>query len=285
MNNRIARPQSFYPLLLALGLSACGPSAEQKALQAAHLAAMERCAAAWGDKRWVPLRGSGWWLDATRLPWRMRGGQWTTDENCGAESTYAIFYWDGEKIRPTQVGMWPKGRGVLDPREIQSHWVNMQLSDMLIGDPEFAKKCTADPQACKRVVDARKERPTDRVVLLKNYPDFEVWLPRPEHLADGKLKGVSYLNFFFRDWPNEFGRPRVTTCHIGRKPNEMTREAIENIDLRQQPGYCQMEFWSFAFNGGSGRVVTDLKQLHQLKPALQALHQYLNASITREPPQ
>ena len=108
-------------LILVVG---CGPSAEEEALTKAHVAAAERCAAQWRDKRWVPLRGSGWWLDSTRLSWRMDGGLWTTDDNCGAAQIYEIFYWDGEKIRPERVGMSPHGRWPeLHPKEIQRHWV------------------------------------------------------------------------------------------------------------------------------------------------------------------
>lgn len=272
-------------LLLAIALAACGPSAEQQALMAAHIAAAERCAARWGDKQWVPLRASGWWLDATRLPWRMKDDLWTKDEQCGAATIDGLYYWDGERILAESVGMWPRGTRLVHPKEIKSDWVQLDLTALLGGDPNTLKKCRASPEACKGHEGAPKEWPPELVVRPKHYPDLEVRLPRETDPARSKGGFSNNIGFFIRDWPNNYGRPRVTSCYFKSDGRDLTREDIENIDLRQRGGYCQLEFWNFQFDGGAARVITDTRQLHQIKPALQALLQYFNASITREPPQ
>lgn len=271
-------------LMLALTLVGCGdglglPKEERAALYKANAQAIEKCNAKWVGKPRVPIRGSDYVLDATRLPWGMAYETWTKDEECGAATINGLFYWTGNKIIPEAI--WLKSGRKLT--ELPEDVLVFDIRALLGAPPDSVRHCKARPEDCKGPPGPPVDWPNELVVRLKHYEDLEVRMYRKKDLAELRPTDVTHsMGFFLRGWPREDGAPRVVSCDVGRDVYKMTRVEIENIDFGKQTRPCQLEFWGFEFNGGSARVYTNTAMLHQIIPALHALHQYLNESITKE---
>ena len=101
--------------ILTMLFAGCDNS-EQVARNKAHAQAqaVEKCEAKWRDQPRVPIRGSRYVLDATRLPWEPdRGLLWSKDEECGAATIDDLFYWTGKEIISQK--LWVKsGRKLTD---------------------------------------------------------------------------------------------------------------------------------------------------------------------------
>lgn len=259
---------------------------QREAVQKAHEDAVKKCEGKWLGQPRVPVRGSKYVLDATRLYWQMEFGSWNKDEECGAAAIIARFYWTGEKIVPDKIGLAPQ-RSQIEPIDVPKDWIAIDLEALVGVKPDVLRHCEQHPEDCKKkTTDRAKGWPPELVVPLKHYPELEVRLPK-ELTPKMKTGGFRALGIFLREWPMDSGAPRSFLCHLDQDVYAMTREEIENINfgsarVGQQRSYCQMEFNNFRFNGGQARVVWGTEALPQITPALRALHQYLNESITEE---
>lgn len=276
-------------LLVASGIlvGGCGDdlglSKDQRAaLYKAHEKAVEKCNAKWLDKSRVPIRGSRYVLDATKLPWEMEYSMWTKDEECGAATINDTFYWTGKEIISQK--MWT--RAGHKPTELPQYTHSFIVKALLGAPPDSVKHCKQHPDDCKGPPGPPVEWPAELVVRLKYYEDLEVRMFKREYLVKLRPTDVTHqMDIVLRGWPKEDGSPRTMFCGVRQNVFVMTREDIENFN---NPTSCQLEFWAFKFNGGSARVVvsgnTYGNTLRQIVPALHALHQYFNDHITEEQP-
>lgn len=260
---------------------------EAAAIYKAHAEAVKKCEAKWRDQPRVPIRGSRYVLDATRLPWEPDRGLWSKDEECGAATMMGLFYWTGKEIISERQWL-NSGRKLTDrPQD----WLLLSVIAVLGRSPSDARArarhCEAHPEDCKsQSLGPALEWPPELVVRLKHYEDLEVRITKDYLDKLRPTDGRYYMDFVLRGWPKDDGRPRTMFCDVKRNVFSnvsITREEIENFDFSKQPkGGCQLEFWNFTFKGGSARVNTGTEALHQIVPALRALHQYINQSITEE---
>jgi len=265
--------------MLFAGCDNSGLSKQQRdPVYKAHEQAAKKCNAKWRDQPRVPIRGSHYVLDATRLPWELDGGLWAKDEECGAATIDDLFYWTGKEIISQK--LWVKSGRKLT--EIPQDSLGFHIIALLGASPDRARHCEAHPEDCKsRFLGPAVEWPPELVVRLKHYEDLEVRMPKT---LTPKIKpeGIHSMAFFLRGWPREDGLPRVMSCDIGRDVYKITREEIENLNFGKQTKPCQFEFGNFIFKGGSAQVRTGTEALSQIVPALRALHQYFNQAITGE---
>jgi len=288
----ILRPLIYFILLM---LAACdnnvGLSRDQAAaVDKAHVDARNRCSAKWYGQPRVPVRGSDFVLDATKLPWEMGGELWSEDVDCGAAQINATFYWTGKEILPQRIGMYPQQEYNVKPIDVRETWTQIQVAALLGRGTQSIRNQAQHPENYQYTPPQRpKSWPAEQLIRLKHYPDLEVllWSKEERDVAIKKMgehPSLHYFTFVLHQWPHDDGSARTMTCHMGEQNVlTMTREEIENLDLRQQLRHsCQMDFHNFGFNSGSAKVNWGTTQLSEITPALRALQQYFNDSITKE---
>lgn len=236
-----------------------------EAIYEANAEAAKQCEAKLRELKRVPIAGTGGrlFLDAERLPNSAISRGFRQGDECGVVQlgwAYEIFYWTGKEIIPAAV--WLKAGHSLAERPGPQDW--MPLGAMVhLGQPIDCKKNTARCVEVPPIVDETG------MIRLKNYP-LDAWPVR-----DPKVQGLNIYGLSLREWPMDNGRPRGLNCTGG-----VSGKSEAEIERRLASISCELDFPQFQFKAGSARVGFSSKDFKRITPALLALQQYLNDSIT-----
>lgn len=283
-------------ILIAAALAACDDKSrlEQSPEQIAYQQKLMECRTEFGKSNVVPIIGGGY-IDMSRFGFtgssvRFEEGQ------CGVDMLQISFWWTGEEVLPDH----PDFIKVKESERARK-W-NYYTVAVKLGNQRKARQCreNIDLPQCSGFKGAVRsgwrvtEWPEELTIKLKNYPGLEFWLREPPPSAENHLR---VDDFVMVDWRRKDGTPRSIDCWglgliaasekgIGRENlTLMTREELENIDFRGKVGHglpCQVDFESFNFKGGAGRVSTGTEALGDAPKALKAISDYLSESIIME---
>lgn len=283
---------------VAAFISACDerPRHNQSSEKTAYQQQLEQCRERLSQSNLVPIIGGGY-IDIDRFGF---GNPSVVYENgdCGTDMLEVDFWWTGKEVLPNH----PKFVK-LKEAERPRPWSYFRVVAKL-GNQRRGRLCKENPELpqCEvfkagiRSGLSVTEWPEDRVVRLKNYPGLELWLSEPPPNIENKLRVYSFV---MTEWRRPDGTPRTIGCWGLNTSNEfiksqgldahslslMSRDELSNIDFRGKLKFgasCEVDFGSFNFNGGAGRVNTNTESLHDAPEALQAISKYISKSIVRD---
>ena len=289
--------KNLYILGVAAFLSACDerPRYNQSPEQVAYQHQLELCREKLSQSNLVPIIGGGY-IDISHFGFGNTSVVYK-DGECGTDMLEVVFWWTGEEVLPNH----PKF--VKFKKEERSRrWSYFKVVAKL-GNQRRGRLCRENPELpqCEifkagiRPGLRATEWPEDRVVTLKHYPGLELWLNEPPPSIENKLRVYSFV---MTEWRRPDGTPRTVGCWglsgSGLAKSQgfdaaslslMTREELSNVDFRGKLKFgaaCEVDFGSFNFRGGSGRVNTGTEDLQDVPRALPAISKYISNSIVRE---
>ena len=249
-----------------------------KTQQAAYKKQLEVCSRQLRKDLRIPIVGGGY-LDTSCFAFNMPSVRFE-DGRCGTDRFSSNFFWTGERIFPQD----QRFTG-LHPTKVPKQWRLFVVAASL-GNQRKLRECRANLNIEKCAFLHYKSPglpptwPEELIVRPKAYPGLEIWI-RPE----GFPKNVQSLSFVLKGLTRRDGvTPRTIDCYAltDYKPWLMSRADLESIDFANRRSPCQFEFSDFFFKGGAARVFTDTSALYDIKPATQALQQYISDSIIQE---
>lgn len=284
-------------LALALLVSACDEVQRhnQSPEQVAYQKQLEKCREELSQSRLVPIIGGGH-IDMSRFGFDNPSITYKNGE-CGKDVLEVAFWWTGEEVLPDH----PKFVK-LKESERSRRWSYFRVTAKL-GNQRRGRLCRENPdlpqceifKAGIRPGLRATEWPKDRVVKLKHYPGLELWLREPPPSLENKHR---VNDFVMTEWRRPDGTPRSIDCW-GLSSSELAKsqgldtvslslmsgKELSDVDFRGKLKFgsiCEVDFGSFNFKGGAGRVVTRTESLHDAPKALQAISEYISNSIIRE---
>lgn len=269
-------------VFVALAMVGCSRKEDEqlRAQQVAYQKQLDDCRSQLRKDPRVPIIGGGY-LDTSRFAFTMPTVRFE-DGQCGTDGFESIFLWTGDRIYPQS----QRFTG-LHPTQVPKHW-RLFVVRASLGNQRKLRQCRAAPhlKQCaflhQKIPGLPPAWPEELTVRPKAYPGLEIWTR-----LEGFPKNAQSLSFVIKGLTRRDGvTPRTVNCDalVDHKPWLMSRADLENIDFGNRTFPCQFEFPDFAFTGGTARVRTDTSALPDIKPAIQALQQYISDSIIQEEP-
>ena len=264
----------------ALALLGCTRKEDDqlRAQQAAYQKQLEDCSRQLSKDPRIPIIGGGY-LDTSRFAFNKPTVRFE-DGQCGTDGFETDFFWTGDRILPQD----QRFTGV-HPTQVPKHWRLFVVAASLGNQRKF-RQCQATPDLEKCAFLHYKNPglpptwPEELIVRPKAYPDLQIWIRQ-----EGYAKKTQSLSFVITDLKRRDGvAPRTFFCFALKdyEPSLMTKADLEDIDFGERTFPCQFEFPDFFFKGGAARVFTGTEALRDMKPAIQALQQYISDSFIQE---
>jgi hypothetical protein len=195
---------------------------------------------------------------------------------CYLQYLEGAIVWDGEKAYPDGLKM------SIRPEKPSYFTVQLALGDDK-GCSDLAtclkKSAQSEPQAYRNSV----------IVNLNNYPGFSIHLNQPPPSASNR-DALHILEY--EEKTTSGTAQRIFECHGLRSKSvsrpsetkidqmsEMNSSELSTIDFSNNRSYCVLEFPSFRFRAGGGRLTLNIYQLNEAAQAMPHIENYLSNAI------